>query len=114
MNFTSTASVAKQNNVNSMVPSLDNDSNYALATALKQAGVKLKAVVFATGYEPSVIHSPAWSNLQGDYFMSLFRPFSLPNAGTEQMQAALRSTRTSPRPSSRTSVSTRRGPGPTS
>jgi len=89
VNFTSTALVAKQNNVNSMVPSLDNDSNYALATALKQAGVKLKAVVFATGYEPSVIHSPAWSNLQGDYFMSLFRPFSLPNAGTEQMAAAL-------------------------
>jgi branched-chain amino acid transport system substrate-binding protein len=89
VDFTSTALVAKQNNVNSMVPSLDNDSNYALATALKQAGVKLKAVVFATGYEPSVINSPAWSNLQGDYFMSLFRPFSLPNAGTQQMAAAL-------------------------
>ena len=53
------------------VPALDDNSNYALATALKQAGVKLKAVLFATGYEPSVIHSPAWGTLQGDYFSRL-------------------------------------------
>jgi branched-chain amino acid transport system substrate-binding protein len=89
VDFTSTALVAKQNNIDSMVPSLDNNSNYALATALKQAGVKLKAVVFATGYEPSVISSPVWSTLQGFYFLSLFRPFDLPNAGTQQMAAAL-------------------------
>jgi branched-chain amino acid transport system substrate-binding protein len=89
VDFTSAALVAKQKNVDSMVPSLDNDSNYALATALNQAGVKLKAVVFATGYEPSVIKSPVWNTLQGFYFLSLFRPFSLPNAGTQQMAAAL-------------------------
>ena len=80
--FTSDALVAKQNGVNAMVPAMDNNSNYALAEALEQAGVKLKATLFATGYEPSVINSPAWSALQGDYFMSLFRPWSLPNAGT--------------------------------
>ena len=72
-----------------MVPALDDNSNYALATALKQAGVKLKAALFATGYEPDVINSPAWNALQGDYFLSLFRPWSLPNAGTQQMQAAM-------------------------
>ncbi len=87
--FTSEALVAKQNNVNSLVPAMDNNSNYALAQALQQEGVKLKATLFATGYEPSVINSPAWSALQGDYFLSLFRPWSLPNAGTEQMQAAM-------------------------
>ena len=87
--FTSDALVAKQDHVNALVPSLDNNSNYALAEALQQAGVKLKAVVFATGYEPDVIHSPAWSALQGDYFVSLYRPWVLPNAGTEQMQAAM-------------------------
>ncbi len=65
MDFTSTALVAKQNNVDSMVPAMDNNSNYALATALKQAGVKLKAVLFATGYEPDVINSPVWNTLQG-------------------------------------------------
>jgi len=87
--FTSEALTAKQNNINAMVPAMDGDSNYALATALKQAGVKLKAVIFATGYQPSVIKSPVWATLQGDYFLSLFRPFSLPNAGTKQMAAAL-------------------------
>ena len=89
VDFTSTALVAKQNNIDAMVPALDNNSNYALATALQQAGVKLKAVVFATGYEPSVIKSPVWNTLQGYYFLSLFRPFDLPNAGTQQMAAAL-------------------------
>ena len=47
------------------------------------------AVLFATGYQPDTIGSPVWNTLQGDYFLSLFRPFSLPNAGTEQMQAAM-------------------------
>ena len=89
VDFTTDALVAKQNHVNALVPSLDNNSNYALAEALKQAGVKLKAVLFATGYQPDVIHSPAWSALQGDYFVSLYRPWVLPNAGTEQMQAAM-------------------------
>ncbi len=89
VDFTSTALVAKQNNIDSMVPALDDNSNYALATALTQAGVKLKAVVFATGYEPTVINSPVWKDVQGYYFLSLFRPFDLPNAGTRQMSAAL-------------------------
>ena len=82
VDFTSAALVAKQKGINSLVPALDNNSNYALATSLKQAGVKLKAVLFATGYQPDTIGSPVWSDVQGDYFMSLFRPFSLPNAGT--------------------------------
>jgi ABC-type branched-subunit amino acid transport system substrate-binding protein len=89
VDFSSAALVAKQHNINAMVPALDGDSNYALATDLKQAGVKLKAVLFATGYEPGVIKSPAWNTLQGDYFLSFFRPFNLPNAGTKQMQAAM-------------------------
>jgi len=89
VDFTSEALTAKQKGVNAMVPSMDANSNYALATALQQAGVKLKATLYATGYEPDVINSTSWSVLQGAYFMSLFRPWSLPNAGTEQMQAAM-------------------------
>jgi len=68
---------------------MDANSNYALAEALKQAGVKLKASLYATGYQPDVINSPAWSTLQGAYFLSPFRPWSLPNAGTQQMQNAM-------------------------
>ena len=89
VDFTSVALVAKQKGVNSMVPAMDANSNYALAEALQQAGVKLKATLYATGYQPDVIHSPAWRVLQGAYFLSPFRPWSLPNAGTQQMQAAM-------------------------
>jgi ABC-type branched-subunit amino acid transport system substrate-binding protein len=89
VDFTAEALVAKQHDINAMVPAMDNDSNYALATALKQAGVKLKATLFATGYEPAAIHSSVWSTLQGDYFLSVFRPFDLADTGTKEMQAAL-------------------------
>jgi len=88
-NFTTEALVAKQDKVNAIVPSMDNNSNFALATSLKQAGVKLKAAVFATGYEHDIIGSPVWSTVQGDYFLSAFRPFDLPDAGTIQMAAAM-------------------------
>ena len=36
-----------------------------------------------------MINSPVWKDVQGYYFLSLFRPFDLPNAGTQQMSAAL-------------------------
>jgi branched-chain amino acid transport system substrate-binding protein len=87
--FTSDALVAKEKGINAMVPAMDANSNYALAQALQQAGVKLKATLYATGYQPDAIHSPAWSTLQGAYFLSPFRPWALPNAGTQQMQAAM-------------------------
>jgi branched-chain amino acid transport system substrate-binding protein len=87
--FTSLALVAKQHDINAMVPAMDANSNYALAEALKQAGVKLKATLFAAGYQPSVINSPAWSTVQGSYFLTPFRPWALPDAGTKAMQAAM-------------------------
>ncbi|MHB1583988.1 MAG: ABC transporter substrate-binding protein [Acidimicrobiales bacterium] len=89
VNFTTQALVAKSKHVNAIYAGLDNNSNFALATALQQAGVKPKVVVFPTGYEPEVIHSSVWKTLQGDYFDSEFRPFSIPDAGTRQMAAAL-------------------------
>ena len=89
VDFTSASLVAKQSNVNAIFAAMDGDSNVALATALKQAGIKPKVVVFPTGYEPDLINSPAWSNVQGDYFVSEVRPASLPNAGTRQLTAAL-------------------------
>jgi branched-chain amino acid transport system substrate-binding protein len=88
VDFTAAALVAKQDHINAFAPEMDSNSNYALAEALEQAGVHAKGL-FATGYEPDVINSPAWSSLRGDYFSSLFRPWVLPDAGTEQMQAAM-------------------------
>jgi ABC-type branched-subunit amino acid transport system substrate-binding protein len=89
VDFTSEALVAKKNGVNAISPAMDADSNYALATALKQAGVKIKTAIYASGYQPDVIKSPAWKVVQGGYFLTPFRPWSLPNAGTQQMQAAM-------------------------
>jgi branched-chain amino acid transport system substrate-binding protein len=83
------ALTAKQKGVNVLYAGMDDNSNYALDTAMKQQGVKLKTVFFPTGYQPSVIHSPSWTALQGAYFESEFRPFSDPDAGTKQMQTAL-------------------------
>jgi len=89
VNFTTQAIIAKQNHINAIYPTMEASSNFALATALKQAGVGLKAAIFSVGYDPTALTSSAWPDLQGDYFLSLFRPFSIPDAGTRQMAAAL-------------------------
>jgi branched-chain amino acid transport system substrate-binding protein len=87
--FSSIALTAKQNHINAIFPAMQDSSNFALAQALQQAGVKLQAAVYLSGLGPSVVHSPAWNWLQGGYFGSIFHPFQLPNAGTRQMQSAL-------------------------
>jgi branched-chain amino acid transport system substrate-binding protein len=89
VNFTTASLVAKQTGVNALIGELGNASNFALATAYQQEGVKPKVVIFPSGYEQDVIGSPTWSTVQGDYFLSAFRPFSLPNAGTRAMAAAM-------------------------
>jgi branched-chain amino acid transport system substrate-binding protein len=87
--MTTPALVAKQKGCNAFYAGLDDNSNFALAEALKQEGIKPKVMLFPTGFEPSLVHSTAWSAVQGGYFDSEFRPFQLPNAGTHQMQGAL-------------------------
>ena len=87
--MTTPALVAKQKGCNAFYAGLDDNSNFALAEALKQEGVKPKVMVFPTGFESSVVNSPAWSAVQGGYFDSEFRPFQIPDAGTHQMQSAL-------------------------
>jgi branched-chain amino acid transport system substrate-binding protein len=89
VDFTNQALAAKQKGVNAVWGVLDNDSNFSLATAFHQAGIKPKVVLFPTGYDPTVIGSTVWKALQGDYFVTEFRPFNLPNAGTTRMAGAL-------------------------
>jgi len=89
VDMTTPALVAKQKRCNAFYAGLDNNSNFAPTTSLGQDGVKAKVLVFPTGYEPSVINSTAWHAVQGDYFDTTFRPFQLPNAGTQQMKSAL-------------------------
>ncbi len=88
-NFGPAALVAKSNNVNIVWSNLDSASNIGLATAYHQAGVKTKAIFFPSGYDPKLIHSPSWANVQGDIFEVVFHPFYEPNAGTKQMQSTL-------------------------
>jgi len=83
------ALAAKAAQITGLYAGMVDSSNFAMATSMKQAGVNLKAVVFPTGYEPSAPSSPAWPELQGDYFDTEFRPFAAPDAGTKAMQAAL-------------------------
>ena len=87
--FTTEALAAKSAGVNTLYGTMDDNSNFALLTAMQQAGVKLKVVEFPTGYEPNIIHQPIWKSLQGVFFSAEFRPFSIPNAGTRVMAAAL-------------------------
>jgi branched-chain amino acid transport system substrate-binding protein len=87
--MTTPALVAKQKGCDTFYAGLDDNSNFALAAALKEAGVKPKVMVFPTGFESQLVHSPSWGAVQGGYFVSEFRPFQLPDAGTRQMQSAL-------------------------
>jgi branched-chain amino acid transport system substrate-binding protein len=89
VDFTSAALTARSKKVDAVFAGMGNNQNFALATAFKQAGIKLKAVVFPTGYEADVIHTPAWQSLQGMYFSAQFRPTVLPNAGTRHLVSAL-------------------------
>jgi len=90
VDFTTEALIAKQKGVNAIYAGMDNNSNFALAKALENDGVKTKVLVFPTGYEPDIISSPVWKTVQGDYFDTEFRPVQLPDAGTRQMVAALK------------------------
>jgi branched-chain amino acid transport system substrate-binding protein len=90
VDFTAAALAARAAHVNAVFAGMGDNQNFALATAFEQAGVKLKAVVFPTGYEASVIHSSTWQALQGMYFSAQFRPTILPDAGTRQLVGALK------------------------
>ena len=87
--MTTPALVAKSKGCDTFYAGLDDNSNFALAAALKEAGVKPKVMVFPTGFESQLVHSPSWGAVNGGYFDSEFRPFQLPNNGTHQMQSAL-------------------------
>jgi branched-chain amino acid transport system substrate-binding protein len=89
VDMTSEALIAKQKGVNAVFPSMSQNTNFSLVESMKQARISPKVVVLPSGYEPSLIGSTTWETVQGDYFVSEFRPFSLPDAGTRSMGAAL-------------------------
>jgi branched-chain amino acid transport system substrate-binding protein len=77
-------------NVDSAYLPMDNNTNFALVTAAKQAGVNLKVAVSATGYGQSLLDdSSAVQAADGSYFLSLAAPVELNNAATKNFQSAL-------------------------
>jgi branched-chain amino acid transport system substrate-binding protein len=70
--FGSIAEEIKQSGADSMYTALDNAGNTGLMSALKQAGVQLKPVVFPGGYSPLVLDLPTYDDV---YFGIEFKPF---------------------------------------
>ncbi len=69
VNTTTLALQLKQAGVNALYLPLDANTNFALMTALKQAGVNMKVILNATGYGQALVDdTSAVSNVQGAYF----------------------------------------------
>ncbi len=76
--------------VNTMWLPLDENTNFAIMTALKQAGVNLKVTLNATGYGQSLItDTAAVPDAQGAWFLATGAPVELHTKATEAFQAAL-------------------------
>jgi len=72
--FGSVADQIKQSGANSLYTALDNAGNTGLMSALKQAGVQLKPVIFPGGYSPLVLNLPTYDDV---YFGIEFKPFEV-------------------------------------
>ena len=72
--FGSIADQIKQSGANSLYTALDSTGNGGLMSALKQAGVALKPVIFPGGYSPLVLNIPTYDDV---YFGIEFKPFEV-------------------------------------
>jgi len=80
----------KSANVDSIYLPLDQDTNFAILTALKQDGLTLKVGVSATGYGQALLDAKALlPDVQGTYFTTIGEPVELHTTATKNFQAAL-------------------------
>jgi branched-chain amino acid transport system substrate-binding protein len=80
----------KSAKVDSVYMPLDDDTNFAILTAVKQAGVSLKVAISATGYGQALLNdAPALPDAQGTYFSPPGEPVELKTTATKAFQAAL-------------------------
>jgi branched-chain amino acid transport system substrate-binding protein len=89
VDFTATSLAIKQAGADTVYGSMDNNSNFALVQALKNADTHTKIVTFPTGLEPDIINSPSWQSVQGVYFSDGFVPTQLNTPATQAFQDAL-------------------------
>ena len=79
----------KQNGINGVSMEMDENTNFAILTAAKQAGVDMKVAISATGYGQSLLNDPsAVRDGQGTYFPPVAAPVELKSQATQTMQAA--------------------------
>ncbi len=80
----------KSANVDSMYMPLDANTNFAILTAAKQAGIHVKAAVSATGYGQALLDdTSALADANGTYFLAPGLPVELETTATKAFQAAL-------------------------
>jgi len=90
VNVTTMALQIKSAGVNTLWLPLDANTNFAIMTALKQAGVHMKVILNATGYgQPLLSDNTARPDAQGAWFLGTGAPVELHNAATKSFQAAL-------------------------
>jgi branched-chain amino acid transport system substrate-binding protein len=81
----------KAEGANAIYLSTVQSTGYAMAQALKQAGVKYKALVLATGYGQDVISDPATRDAAtGIDFASIVAPTEANTTGTQEFAAAMK------------------------
>jgi branched-chain amino acid transport system substrate-binding protein len=90
VNVTTLALQLKAANVNALYLPLDANTNFAILTALKQAGINMKVVINATGYgQPLIDDTSAVPDAQGAWFAPTGTPVELKTTATKAFQAAL-------------------------
>ena len=91
VSVTPIALAMKNAGVNGAFTVMDANTNLAILTAAKQAGVDLKAAVLATGYGQDLLNDPsAVEAAQGAYLESGTEPVELHTAATQQFVSALK------------------------
>lgn len=89
VNVTALALAMKQKGVNGVYMAMDANTNFAILTGAKQAGISLKVAISATGYgQPLLDDSSALQTGQGTYFPPVAAPVELHTPATLAMQAA--------------------------
>jgi branched-chain amino acid transport system substrate-binding protein len=88
--FTQVAVEMKQAGVNGLALYLQSNQNVSLITALKQDGVRMKAILVDSGYGTDTTSDPAaTAALQGADFDTIYPPVELGTAGVKAFQADL-------------------------
>ncbi|MGE0878684.1 MAG: ABC transporter substrate-binding protein [Acidimicrobiia bacterium] len=81
----------KQQNIDGLWMAMNNNTNFAIVTAAKQAGANLKAAISATGYGQDLLDQPtALAAAEGSYFSVGYQPVETGTAQVKAFQDALK------------------------